>query len=286
MTRLRLPALALVVAALLAVVALVAHGRPLAADGGHGGGLPLAFWDYVLTSAVIVVALCWAAVIAGALFAPDWGGGMPRRWRTKMYVYLALLTAGVVIGVLVRRYLHLPHGHPSPVPIGVGKHPLGQGQHPHGPAHAIQFRWEEVAVVLGLLLAAVAVVLATRSRLKPPPLPALAAPAAVAAAVDESLDDLRSDPDLRRAIVAAYARMETALARAGLPRRPAEAPLEYVERALLELDLDAPAVRRLTELFEWARFSHHEPEPSMRDDAIDALVAIRDSLLAPAEAAA
>jgi hypothetical protein len=108
----------------------------------------------------------------------------------------------------------------------------------------------------------------------------------LAAALDESLDDLRSDPDLRRAIVAAYARMETALAAAGLPRHPAEAPLEYVERALLTLDASAPAVRRLTDLFEWARFSHHEPEPSMRDEAVDALVAVRDELraseLAPA----
>jgi hypothetical protein len=39
-------------------------------------------------------------------------------------------------------------------------------------------------------------------------------------------------------------------------------------------------VRRLTDLFEWARFSHHEPEPSMRDDAVDALVAVRDELRA------
>ena len=63
-----------------------------------------------------------------------------------------------------------------------------------------------------------------------------------------------------------------------IPRHPAEAPLEYVERALLSLDTSAGAVRRLTDLFEWARFSHHDPEPSMRDDAVDALVAVRDEL--------
>ena len=71
-----------------------------------------------------------------------------------------------------------------------------------------------------------------------------------------------------------------ALAAAGIPRHPAEAPLEYVERALLSLEMSAEAVRRLTELFEWARFSHHEPEPSMRDDAVDALIAVRDELRA------
>ena len=66
----------------------------------------------------------------------------------------------------------------------------------------------------------------------------------------------------------------------GVPRHVAEAPLEYLERVLLSLDTSADAVRSLTDLFEWARFSHHEPEPSMRDDAVDALIAVRDELRA------
>ena len=70
----------------------------------------------------------------------------------------------------------------------------------------------------------------------------------------------------------------------GLPRRPSEAPFEYLERALRELDTSAEGVRRLTDLFEWAKFSHHEPRPEMRDEAIDALVAVRDELRRPAEA--
>jgi hypothetical protein len=105
----------------------------------------------------------------------------------------------------------------------------------------------------------------------------------VSAAIDESIDDLRNDPNLRRAIVAAYARMEQALGRAGLPRDPAEAPFEYVERALLSLDTSAESAQRLTALFERAKFSHHEPEPEMRDEAIDALVAVRDELARPVE---
>ena len=44
-------------------------------------------------------------------------------------------------------------------------------------------------------------------------------------------------------------------------------------------------MHRLTDLFEWAKFSQHEPEPAMRDEAIDALVAVRDELRRPAEAA-
>jgi hypothetical protein len=104
---------------------------------------------------------------------------------------------------------------------------------------------------------------------------------ALAAALDESLDDLRSDPDVRRAIIAAYARMERALAYAGLPRAPAEAPYEYLERSLVELDTSSDGARRLTDLFERAKFSHHEPAESMRDEAIDALVAVRDELRRP-----
>ena len=82
--------------------------------------------------------------------------------------------------------------------------------------------------------------------------------------------------------MAAYARMEQALGRAGLPRHPAEAPFEYVERALLSLDTSTDSARMLTALFERAKFSHHEPGPEMRDEAIDALLAVRDELARPA----
>jgi len=151
-------------------------------------------------------------------------------------------------------------------------------RHPPPPPSHVQFRWDELAIVLGLLLGLGVLAAATRKRLAPATDPR--APELLAAALEESLDDLRDDPDLRRAIIAAYARMETALAAAGLPRHHAEAPLEYVERALLSLDTSAAAVQRLTDLFLWAKFSHHEPEAAMRDDAVDALVAVRDELRA------
>ena len=83
---------------------------------------------------------------------------------------------------------------------------------------------------------------------------------------------------MRRAIIAAYARMELALAADGLPRARSEAPMEFLERALGRLSVSADSVRRLTDLFEWAKFSHHEPEPGMKDEAIDALLAVRDEL--------
>jgi hypothetical protein len=98
--------------------------------------------------------------------------------------------------------------------------------------------------------------------------------------LDDSLEDLRAEPDPRRAVIAAYARMERALAWFGLPRRAFEAPLEYLSRVLVELRASAESVRRLTSLFERAKFSTHEIGPTLKEDAIDALVTVRDELRA------
>ncbi len=85
--------------------------------------------------------------------------------------------------------------------------------------------------------------------------------AALALALDATLDDLRADPDPRRAVIAAYARMERALARSGLPRSPAEAPREYLRRTLPGVGAGAASVARLTALFERAKFSPHASTP-------------------------
>ena len=280
-TRHRLPLFALVVAALVAVVALVAHGRPLAASSGRGG-LPPSFWDYTLTTSIIVGALFAIGVLALLL------GGVPggKKWtpppHTRALMVIPAMAVIVCIAFLLRYFLHSKHLGGQGQPGGGGRPVV---EPPTSGKAGVRFRWEELAVVLGLLFVFALVLVATRRRGKPGPMNFGAAPAALAAALDESLDDLRADPDLRRAIIAAYARMETALGSVGVPRRPAEAPLEYLERVLLALDTSQTSVRRLTDLFEWARFSHHEPEPSMRDEAVDALEAVRDELRAAAEVA-
>ena len=98
--------------------------------------------------------------------------------------------------------------------------------------------------------------------------------------MDESLDDLRAEPDPRRAVIAAYARLERVLAAHGLPRNPAEAPLEYLGRMLTELSVSDRAARALTELFERAKFSQHAVGSEMKEQAIEALETVRDDLLA------
>lgn len=100
----------------------------------------------------------------------------------------------------------------------------------------------------------------------------------LAATMSESIDDLEAEPDARRAVIAAYARMEAVLARNGLRRRPSETPLEYLRRILLGLTARADAVRQLTSLFEQAKFSRHDIDEAMKQGAIDALRTIRDDL--------
>ena len=98
--------------------------------------------------------------------------------------------------------------------------------------------------------------------------------------IGDAIDDLENEPDARRAVIAAYARMETVLARSGLKRRPSEAPVEYLRRILLGLTSRGDSVSRLTSLFEQAKFSRHEIDASMKQDAIGALREIRDDLQA------
>ena len=98
------------------------------------------------------------------------------------------------------------------------------------------------------------------------------------AALAQPLADLRDEPDVRRAIVAAFARLETALEAAGAPRGPGEAPLEYVGRVLGELDVPPEPLDGLASLFEQAKFSLHPLGEDDREAAIQALEAVREAL--------
>jgi hypothetical protein len=142
-------------------------------------------------------------------------------------------------------------------------------------------------VVAGLALAAmvglaVAQLLAERRRRQPPRTPA----ERLVELLDDTMEDLEGEPDPRRAVIAAWARMERGLAAVGLPRHPAEAPFEYAGR-VLESALARPAsVHRLTGLFERAKFSRHAIGDQDRDEAIAALRAVRREVAEAVEAAA
>jgi hypothetical protein len=105
---------------------------------------------------------------------------------------------------------------------------------------------------------------------------------ALAEVLSETLDDLRREPDPRKAVIGAYVKMERTLAARGFPRHESEAPLEYLGRILGIVEGSGHSARRLTRLFERARFSPHEIDQKMKDDAIDSLVGLRAQLEADA----
>ena len=274
------------VTGLLVLVALASHGHPLSNSGRHGPSA--SFFDYVYTTFVIV-ALTMTLITIWAFL-----GMRGRRWEPRKRSWHLISTVIMLAFTLLAVYL-LQRGHflrtlhklENQQPKGGQQTPGGKHLPRGAYARGARLRWDEIALIALLIAGMVVVAVMHRSRRMLRPLPRLRSKRDdLARALDESLDDLRNDPDLRRAIIAAYARMEHALGVARTPRRPAEAPFEYLERVLESLDASAASVHRLTSLFEWAKFSQHEPEPSMRDEAIEALIAVRDELRQPIEAAA
>ncbi len=104
------------------------------------------------------------------------------------------------------------------------------------------------------------------------------APSPLEAAVEESVEDLHSDPDARRAIIRCYARFERAAADSGVERKPWLTPMEFMREALARLPGPRAAVPTLTSLFELARFSQHALGPRERDRALAALDEIRAAI--------
>lgn len=97
-------------------------------------------------------------------------------------------------------------------------------------------------------------------------------------AVEDSLDDLRSLPDARLAIIRCYDRFERVLAGADVRRPLWQTATEFMRTALAHPWMPADAVRELTALFEVARFSRHEIGPAHRERAWRALMAVKTAL--------
>ena len=244
------------------------------------------FFDYVFTT-IAIATIAIGLVFLYSILGTKWSEPAQQRPRLHLVQLLLSFAASIVIALLLlHSRIHFGAIKSSTPPTSQGKPSnLLQKRPPAAGRRGARIRWDEVAIVAGLLAAAGVAAFALR---KPKARKEwrFRSHEEIALALDESLDDLRTEPDLRRAIIAAYARMERALEAAAMPRHPAEAPFEYVERVLESLDASAASVRRLTVLFEWAKFSQHEPDERMRADAVDALEAVRDELRRPVEAAA
>jgi hypothetical protein len=133
-------------------------------------------------------------------------------------------------------------------------------------------------IAAGIVAVAAVGVVAARRRRQRPGLDELGARAAVAAAAGDALEEIAIPADPRAAVLAAYARMEAALAQVDLGRRASEAPREYLARFEAALGAGRGPAERLTTLFERARFSPHAIDEPLRAEALDALTALRAEL--------
>jgi hypothetical protein len=262
---------------LLGLLALVAAG-----SSGHewGGGLedrtvPGAFVDYAFTFAVLLV-LGMFALVAWAMTGPSAGVKVERPRGMGVVSFLFLMLALAFYFTYSERNpfrsREAEQQGQSGMPGTVPDNPKGFDSAP-GP----EFQWW-VAILAGAVIAGL---LLYERRRRPPPREHTAAEE-LEEVLNETLEGLELDPDPRRAVIQAYVRMETVLGAHGHARLPHEAPLEYLARVLRELDVRAEAAHALTELFERARFSHHEIDAAMRAEAVASLEAVRDDLRAAA----
>jgi len=207
---------------------------------------------------------------------------VPRRRWVRALLKIAPYAIIVLIGLLV--YLaarEVDNRFPRPEPASRGSVPDGSTGAPGLRAPGSPEGWLLV-VAGGLALAALATAAATpvvRRRLTGD---GTVDPArrALARVVDASIDDLRAEPDPRRAVVAAYARMEAGFDARGHGRLAHEAPHEYLGRVLVEAKAPSGPVSRLTALFERAKFSQRGVGSPAKEEAIACLGAIRDDLTA------
>jgi Domain of unknown function (DUF4129) len=273
--------------ALFAPVALlILVGVVVAASSGHAVGRG-SLDSEAATGAFATLLFALGAVwIAGVLVASPLMTGLTARAevvqrRPVSETFILLLLVLLLLFMLSssgrlgnRNQTGTQPGQTVAGPDPRGRHDPGQ------PLATPPIDWLIVLAVFGVALVAFVSVAAMMIRGNRHVQREVAARKALAEILDDTLDDLRAEADPRKAVIAAYSRMERSLASFGLPRRPFEAPVEYLGRVLEELRSGSPAARRLTHLFERAKFSQHSIDAGMKEEAIDAVVTLRDELRA------
>lgn len=274
--------------ALIGVVAVAAAGRaPGTGESRPSADAPQLLLDYIGTLALLMVPAGAVLFVFAALARK----GQRARTQTRRSPLGTAVVWGIAIALAVAgSFIVHRSGIVSRSSSGSGKPALTTGTptttgkkstpKPEPPARTYEGRVQWLAfLVLGsvvLAFGAAAAVVAWRRRYGT--LPERPMAEVLAEVLGETLDDLRKEPDPRKAVIWAYARMERTLAARGLPRHAFEAPLEYLARVLDVVQASAHSVSRLTKLFERARFSPHEIDARMKDEAIDALAGLRAEL--------
>jgi hypothetical protein len=277
-----------VVAGLLLLLAATA-GSPPAPGGAPGATVAIHLNDAVAMTVVGLFALSIVLFLSlqrrrrpeGDDEPGERDPSLPRR-RSAFYASLPfLLLLVTVIYLAWTRWA--PGAAPLEAPLAALSGLLDLLAHAQKPPTSLPlFDWAIGTLVLGLALACCALMLllvfaerVMRWRARPRG-PARARP--LDTAVAESLEDLRADPDARAAIIRAYRRFELALGAVRVTRAAWQTPSEFMRTALRDAAVPAPAVERLTGLFELARFSDRPLGPEARDAAYGCLDEVRAAL--------
>ena len=276
--------LALALTALAGLFAIVVTASRAHLFGDAGPAVSRSVTRTVL-DALFYLGLAYAALmcllIVWALWPRDElrATPLPRRSLVRTMLIPLLFTAAIALFWSLRMR---PGSQPLPLQLGQGgRLPSFGAAFGLDPSRsgASGIDWLAAAIVLALTVTAGILVW---RRMRPRPRVARERQEAISAAltevVDDTLEELRSDADPRRAVIRAYARFEAVLADHGAARSPAEAPYEYLSRVLVEVRVGAAAAARLTDLFEVAKFSPHAVSEAMKADAIDALLQVRSQL--------
>jgi membrane protease YdiL (CAAX protease family) len=276
------------IVALLGVVTVVSAGRRSGA-GAHGHGPGKSFYDYLFSSLMIAWGLFGLLLLYLFLRERQVKRKERKAWEFRGLRLIVFLLGFVLLGLIFHAPLQrlrerFAFNPPAKKPGG-GPGTLS-GAH-SSQVHELEFRWAPlIATVMIALIVLAAFVASVMRRRALEALEARTIEEALAQVMDDALDDIRAERDPRKAIIAAYARMEKLLAGFGRPRAPAEAPFEYLSRVLLELRVSRHPVEALTELFERAKFSVHSLGGEDKSRAIEALESVRDELRDPVAVAA
>jgi hypothetical protein len=267
--------LALAVTGLGAVVAVASRGSWRNGRGSAGFSVSTTAIGAVLMAGAVVAAAF--AVAAGRLMWSERTGTArrPTPWWLQLVRIAIMVFVLVALGSALPRLREHRGALPAPGSAATSSTAVPDNTQSHSAT---------AATVIGALAAAALVFMLIAAR-RPPeenltPAPTADDAAAAHQAVALALADARLETDPRRAVLAAYAGMEARLAEVGLARRPSEAPLEYLARALERLQVSGAAAHRLTELFERVGFGSGTVAASVRDEALAALEAVADELKA------
>jgi hypothetical protein len=275
--------LALVAFGLLALLGVVAFASRSGLGHQSQAAPTPGYVSYAFTAFLIVFVLMIPVAAYGFIMQAREGEVARKSYRQRTIESIGML---FFFGALAFVVIYLKrHHHHFLVPHLKGLNGKKKAIHGvNGHAAAVEPHFEYTVLWISLVVIAVGggwLYYAWRTRKKRTAMPLDREQTVVedfAASIGDAIGDLENEPDARRAVIAAYARMETVLARNGLKRRPSETPVEYLRRILLGLTSRGDSVSRLTSLFEQAKFSRHTIDDAMKQDAIGALREIRDDL--------